>query len=108
MESTWNVFDPANPDDVLATVTFESGKKGHPGAAVIETDDPALMDFLADYLEDPQDEHPAFVEGEGQRSGPHTRDIDQFDWVMAALGHFYPAFATEPVFEIAENNPTPD
>ncbi|MBC7542564.1 MAG: hypothetical protein H7338_07530 [Candidatus Sericytochromatia bacterium] len=97
-ESTWNVFDPATPDEILATVAFQSGKKGSIGSVEIETEDPEMMDFLAEYLEDPHDHHPAMVEGEGLKSGPHTQDVDQFDWAMAALGHFYPAFATEPVW----------
>lgn len=84
-ESSWRVFHPGFPSETLARVTYLKGSTGDSGSVMVEAASSEVKDFLVYYLEDPLDQHPAYKHGLGQRSGPHTNDLDQFDWVMAAL-----------------------
>jgi hypothetical protein len=79
-------------------VTFATGTTGDTGWVAIDTPDAEVRDFLVYYLEDPLDQHPAYLHGRGPRSGPHSGDMDQFDWVMAALAHHFPTLAAEPLY----------
>lgn len=97
-ESRWRVFQAGAPDEVLARVTFVQGTVGDTGCVVVNDASPEVRDFLIYYLEDPLNGHPAHLHGRGQRSGPHSNDLDQFDWVMAALGHHFPTVAAEPIW----------
>ncbi|WP_224248099.1 hypothetical protein [Hyalangium gracile] len=95
--STWHVFDPKYPDQILATLRFQPGVAGQSGHVTIEADGPDVHDFLMLYLDDPFNHHPVFIEGLGFLKGPHSTELEQFERAISLLGRYFPSFAARRV-----------
>jgi hypothetical protein len=92
----WHVFDPASPDEIVATLRFQPGVEGDSGNVTIEADSENIREFLMYYLDDPLDQHPVHIEGLGSQQGPHSENLEQFELAIRHIGHYFPSFASRP------------